>query len=164
MGSLNWRSQKFFKHSRVLSLKAKQNIFSKKTQVNQMTFNIARDRSKTLKKGKEKRKMRKSQPTAFLLLLFLYRKIYILLENIFGKTQFILLHLHYRFFTQQVIGNAVTPTPTQIFIGFVDAILRSKILDNRLGILTQILTAIDYFFYLYISDKYLQFRKKRILI
>ena len=51
-----------------------------------MTFNIARDRSKTLKKGKEKRKMRKSQPTAFLLLLFLYRKIYILLENIFGKT------------------------------------------------------------------------------
>ena len=96
---------------------------------------------------------------------FSYRNIYILLENIFGKTQFILLHLLYRFFTWQVIGNAVTPTPIQIFIGFADAILRSKILDNRLGILTQILITMDYFFYLYISDIYLQFRgKKSILI
>ena len=33
-----------------------------------------------------------------------------------------------------------------------------------LGILTQILIAMDYFFYLYISDKYLQFRKKSTLI
>ena len=40
------------------------------------------------------------------------------------------------FFTWQVIGNSVTPTPTQKFIGFVDAILRSRILDNRLGFLT----------------------------
>ena len=43
----------------------------------------------------------------------------------------------------------------QIFIGFVDAILRSKILRNRLGILTQIFIAINYFFYLHISDKYI---------
>ena len=107
--------------------------------------------------------MRKSQTTAFYF-YFLYRKFYILLENIFGKTQFILLHLLYRFFTWQVIGNAVTPTPIQIFIGFADAILRSKILDNRLGILTQILITMDYFFYLYISDIYLQFREKSILI
>ena len=68
------------------------------------------------------------------------------------------------FFMWQVIGNAVTPTPIQIFIGFADAILRSKILDNRLGILTQILITMDYFFYLYISDIYLQFREKSILI
>ena len=52
----------------------------------------------------------------------------------------------------------------QIFIGFADAILRSKILHNRLGILTQILITMDYFFYLYISDIYLQFREKSILI
>ena len=37
---------------------------------------------------------------------FLYGKSYILLENIFVKVQFILLHLHYSFFTLQVIGNA----------------------------------------------------------
>ena len=61
-------------------------------------------------------------------------------------------------------GNAVTPTPIKIFIGFVDAILRFKILSNRLDILTQILIAMDYFFYLYISDKYPEFRKKSILI
>ena len=41
--------------------------------------------------------MRKSQTTAFYF-YFLYRKIYILLENKFGKTQFILLHLLYHFF------------------------------------------------------------------
>ena len=52
-----------------------------------------------------------------------------------------------------------------ILIGFVDTILRSKILGNRLGVLMKILIAIDYFnrFYLYISDKYLQFRKKKYL-
>ena len=66
------------------------------------------------------------------------------------------------FFTWQVIGNAVIPT--SIFIGIADAILRSKILDNRLGILMQILITMDYFFYLYISDIYLQFREKSILI
>ena len=56
------------------------------------------------------------------------------------------------FFTWQVIRNAVTPTPIQIFIGFVDAILRSKILDNKPCILTQILVIMDYFFHLYISN------------
>ena len=42
--------------------------------------------------------MRKSHTTAFLLLLFLYRKTYILFENIFEETQFILLHSHCCFF------------------------------------------------------------------
>ena len=70
---------------------------------------------------------------------FLYSETYILLENMFEETQFILLYSHYRFFTWQVTGNAVTPTPIQTFISFVDAIPRSKILRNRLGILTQIL-------------------------
>ena len=108
--------------------------------------------------------MTKSQTTGFLLLLFHIGKFIFCQKIYIWKTQFVLLHLQYGFFTQQVIGNAVTPMPLQIFIGFVDAILLSKTLGNRLGILTQILIAIIYFFYLYISDKYLQFRKKGILI
>ena len=61
-----------------------------KSTKNCLTVDIARDRSKTLKKKKKTRKLFTST--------FLYRKIYILIENIFGKTLFILLHLHYRFF------------------------------------------------------------------
>ena len=72
---------------------------------------------------------------SFFTFTFLYRKTYILLENIFEKTEFIMLHSHCHFLMWQVIGNAVTPTPIQIFIGFADAILRFKILGNRLGIL-----------------------------
>ena len=51
-----------------------------------------------------------------------------------------------------------------MFIGFADAILRSKILDNRLGILTQILKAMDIFF-IYIFQRYtLNLGEKSILI
>ena len=106
--------------------------------------------------------MRKSQTTAFLLLLFHTGKLILC-----WKTNFKKLSLYYyigiAFCLWQVIGNAVTPTPIQIFIGFADAILQSKILANRLGILTQILIAMDHFFYLYISDKYLQFRKEKYI-
>ena len=109
-------------------------------------------------------KNEKKSNNSFFTFTFSYRKTYILLENIVEETQFVLLHSYCRFFTWQVIGNAVTPTLIQTFIGFVDAIPRSKIPGNRLGILTQMLIAMDYFFYLYISDKYLQFRKKSILI
>ena len=55
-----------------------------------------------------------------------------------------------------------TPTSIQICIGLVDTALRSKILGNRLGILMQILIAMDYYFlFFYISEKYFQFRKKQ---
>ena len=108
--------------------------------------------------------MRKIQITALFLLRFLYWETYILLENISEETQLILLHSHCRFFTWQVTGNAVTPMPIQIFIGFVHAIPRSKILGNRLRILKQISAGMDYFFNLFISVKYLQFREKSILI
>ena len=108
--------------------------------------------------------MRKSQTTAFL-----HLHCYIGKFKFYQKTYLkkLSLYCYIRiavFFTWQVIGNAVTPTPIQIFIGFEDSMLRSKLLDNRLGILTQILIAMDYFFYLYISDKYLQFWQKSILI
>ena len=66
---------------------------------------------------------------------FSCREIYILLENISGKTVYIVTFA-LPFFTRQVMGNAVTPTLIEMLIGLVDAILRSKILDNRLGSLT----------------------------
>ena len=50
-----------------------------------------------------------------------------------------------------------------MFIGFADAILRSKILDNRVNILTQVLITMDYFFYLHILDIHLQFRGKKLV-
>ena len=74
---------------------------------------IARDRRKASKKGKEKRKMRKSQTTTNIIFTsaFLYRKEYILL-NIVRKTWLILLHLYCTFFMWKVMallsrGNAV---------------------------------------------------------
>ena len=103
--------------------------------------------------------MRKSQTTAFILLLFYIGKL-IFCYKIYLKK--ISLYCYIRT-TCQFIGNAVTPMLIQIFIGFVDAIPRSKALGNRLGILTQMLIAMDYFFYLYISDKYLQFREKKYI-
>ena len=110
--------------------------------------------------------MRKRQTTTvFFLLLFFYIEKFIFCQKTYLEKLSLYCYICFTvFFTWQVIGNAVTPTPIQIFIGFADAILRSKILDNRLGILTQILITMDYFFYLYISDIYLQFRGKKILI
>ena len=110
--------------------------------------------------------MRKRQTTTiFFLLLFFYIEKFIFCQKTYLEKLSLYCYICFTvFFTWQVIGNAVTPTPIQIFIGFADAILRSKILDNRLGILTQILITMDYFFYLHISDIYLQFREKSILI
>ena len=53
--------------------------------------------------------MGKSQQQ-FFFFTFLHKKIYILLENMFGKTYFLLLNLYYSFFTWQVNGGKV-PTP-----------------------------------------------------
>ena len=50
-----------------------------------MTVDIAGDRSKALKKEK-KIKNEKNSNNRFFTFTFLYGKIYILLENIFGKT------------------------------------------------------------------------------
>ena len=53
-------------------------------------LDIAGGRRKTLKKGKEKRKMRKCQTIKkmFSTIIFFCRKNYFLLENIFGKNHF----------------------------------------------------------------------------
>ena len=104
--------------------------------------------------------MKKSQTTAFYFYFFIQENLYFVRKHIWKN--FILLHLLYRFFHVACYWKC-SITPIQIFIGFADAILRSKILENRLGVLTQILITMDYFFYLYVSDIYLQFREKSIL-
>ena len=48
--------------------------------------------------------MKQQQEISF---TFLYRKINILLENIFGKSYFILLYLYYSYFACQLNGNTV---------------------------------------------------------
>ena len=117
--------------------------------------------------------MGKSQTAASYFYFFVQENLYFVrkhiwknlhLQNLQNLQLTYKLHVLYRFFTWQVIGNVVTPMPIQIFIGFVDATLRSKILDNRIGILRQILIAMDYFFYLYITDIYLQFSGENGLI
>ena len=83
-------------------------------------LDIAIDTRKTLKKEKEKRKMGKlNNNKYFFIFNFLYKKVYILLENIFRKTYFNLLHLFYRFFTSQVIGNAVIKNQCRYRCAFV---------------------------------------------
>ena len=107
--------------------------------------------------------MRKSETTAFYFYFFMSEDLHFVRENIRKTLVYIITFALPIFFTRQVIGNSVTPTPIQKFIGFIDAILRSKILENRLGFLTSILI-MHYFFYLHISGIYFQFREKSILI
>ena len=77
----------FFKHCRVLSLKRNKKSSQKrcKSHKNCLTVDIARGRSKTLKKDKKNEKWEKVKQQLFSF-TFLYRKIYILLESVFGKT------------------------------------------------------------------------------
>ena len=97
-------------------------------------------------------------------LTFLYRRNYILLGNIFGKTQFILLHLFDSFLTWQIIGNTVRKHQYPLRYELVSqtpcvgCIFRQIQID--LDSNGQIQIAIDYFFF-FISEKYLQFRKKK---
>ena len=78
----------------------KQKIFSKrcKSTKNGLTVDVARGRSKTLKKEEGKQKMRKSQTTASLLLLFYIGKLIFCKKTYLQKLS-LLLHLHFRFFT-----------------------------------------------------------------
>ena len=102
---------------------------------------------------------KKSTSSFFYFYFFIQENLYFVTKHIWKNLVYIITV----FFTWQVIGNVVTSTSMQLSIGFVDAILRSKIFGNRLGILTQILMVMDYLFYLYISDKYLQSRKNKYI-
>ena len=78
-----------FKYCRVLSLKTKKKSCQRSWKPARKLADIARGRRKTLKKRKEKQRMAKNQTIAtniFFTFTFLYRKIYILLENILGKS------------------------------------------------------------------------------
>ena len=57
-----------------------------KSTKNCLTVDIAKDRSNTLKERGKKAKNEKKSNKSFFNFTILYRKIYISLENIFGKT------------------------------------------------------------------------------
>ena len=97
----------------------------------------------------------------FYFYLFIQKTFYFVREHLW-KYLIYIFKLVLQSFVYQVIGNRVTkktPTLIKIRISLVNAVLRPKILGNRLGILTQILIVID-FFYICILEKYVQFRKK----
>ena len=86
---------------------------------------------------------------AFLKKLYIYIfKTYIFQKNICKNSGYVVTFAlkFFRVAGYQKQSNKI-PTPIQIYIGFVDAVLRPKILGNRLGILRQILIAMDYLFF-----------------
>ena len=92
-------------HSALLKKENKEQIFSK----NIKSLDIARNKRKILKKREWKMKNEKESNNNNKYLFtftFLFRTTFILLENMFGNTYFILLHLYYSFSAWQVIGNA----------------------------------------------------------
>ena len=108
--------------------------------------------------------MRKSQATTFFFYFFIQENLYFVGKRIWENLVYIVTFA-LPFFDVVGYGKSVTPTPIQIVIGFVDAILPSKILDNRLRILTQILITMDYFFFFCIFQTYnFSLEKKSILI
>ena len=91
--------------SALLKNENKEQIFSK----NIKSLEIARSKRRILKKREWKMKNEKESNNNNKYLFtftFLFRTTFILLENMFGNTYFILLHLYYSFSAWQVIGNA----------------------------------------------------------
>ena len=81
----------------MLSLKTKKNLLKKDANHLKIAWQTTEDRRKTMKKTERKTKNEKKSNNNnkyFVIFTFLYRKNHILLENILGKTQFILLHLY----------------------------------------------------------------------
>ena len=96
----------FFKYFIVLSLKTKK-ISKKWNPSNCLTL---QDQKKNVEKRKRNTKNEKNSISSnkhFFILIFLFRKDFILSGKIFGKPLFILFHLYYSFIEWQFIGNAV---------------------------------------------------------
>ena len=107
--------------------------------------------------------MIKSQttPINIFLLTFLFRKIYILLENVFRKTCFLLLRLYYSFFAWQSIGNVIIKYQPPYRYALV---LQTPYFDLKYLAMTRYFN-VDFdsngsFLFLFISGKHLQFDKK----
>ena len=95
--------------------------------------------------------MRKSKTAIiyFYFCFFTQKKLYfILLENIFGKTQFTFLHFYYSFFHRTDFWKCSNKTQMPIYI-YNDPVIHPKILGNRIGILPWILIKMEYHFCLY---------------
>ena len=125
VGSLSWRSQKFlqsfliknsdftrifFKYCRALFLKTKTKSSQKRYKPPKNCFTQQDIENKPIEtRGRKTKNERKSKNNNkhFFTFTFSYRKNYILLQNIFGKPQFILLRMYYSFFAWQFIGNAI---------------------------------------------------------
>ena len=107
---------------------------------------IARDRRIILKKEKEISKIRKSQQQyIFLTFNFLYRTIYILLENVLGKTYFLLLHFYYSFLCDRLLEMQQYTNALIDMHWLCTRCISTQNLDNW----TLILIAIDYYFFFF---------------
>ena len=94
---------------------------------------------KTIEKGEKKRKMRESQTTTsiFLLVLFSIEK-FIFCQKIYLEELSLYCYICITVFFHVTVYwkcRNKTLTPIQICIGFLDTVLRTKILDNSLVIL-----------------------------
>ena len=84
---------------------------------------------------------------AFYLYFFIQKNLYFFRKHIWKNIVYIVAFV-LQFFRAACYWkcNIKTPTLMQICTGFVDAKLGSRILSNRLGMLTQILIVFDYYF------------------
>ena len=89
----------FFMSCRAFSLKTKPNLVKKDASHLQIAWHNKRQKKNIEKRSQTTtvKQLNNNNSNYFLTFPFLCRKTYILLENIFGKTCFILLHLDYSF-------------------------------------------------------------------
>ena len=83
----------FFQVLQSATLLKKEKKSSQKDASHQKIAWISKRQKKNIKKSERKTKNEKKSNNKNIFFTFLYKKIYFLLENIFGKTYFILLHL-----------------------------------------------------------------------
>ena len=83
----------FFEVLQSATLLKKEKKSSQKDASHQKIAWISKRQKKNIKKRERKTKNEKKSNNKNIFFTFLYKKIYFLLENIFGKTYFILLHL-----------------------------------------------------------------------
>ena len=99
-------------------------------------------------------KSRTAPINIFLHLLLYFVKFCYILKNLVYIVIFVLLHL-----ASYWKCSKKAPRLIQICTGFVDAVLRPKTLVNRVGILTQILIAVNYCFFIFQISTFNQEKK-----